>query len=298
MGEVATFGVVVPTYNEEGNLERLLRSFRRQTSETFAIVVVDQGSSDRTVEVARSYDCKVIIAQRSSFYSPPARSRNMGAAAIEGQILLHLDADMELDSPDFLRRLKALIDSRHQAAVIHERDVPIGFWATCKAVERSCYYDTDMESARAVTSELFAMVGGYDERISSGEDFFITRLFALHTQVARNESLALLHHIGRLSLRSMLRKKFSYGRTASAYLDQARKFGAHSAPAIAGSSLRAYLRNWRLLGKQPAAYLCVLPLRAMEFSAVLLGMWVGPRVGALPNQGDDPQSPHEPAGGR
>jgi hypothetical protein len=200
---------------------------------------------------------------------------------------------MELDSPDFLRRLKALIDSRHQAAIIHERDVAIGFWATCKAVERSCYYDTDMEAARAVTAELFAMVGSYDEYISSGEDFFITRLFARHTQIARNESLTLLHHIGRRSLRSMLRKKFSYGRTARTYLDQARKVGAPSAPSIAGISLLAYLRNWRLLGKQPAAYLCVLPLRAMEFGAVLFGMWVGPGVGARPKPGDDSQSPQD-----
>ena len=259
--------------------------------------MVDQGSTDRTVEIAHSYGCTVVAIPRPPFYSPPARSRNLGARSIVAKILLHLDADMELDSPDFLWKLQALIDDRHQAAVIHERDVAFGFWARSKAVERSCYYDTDMEAARAVTCELFSGVGGYNEDISSGEDFFITQLFAQRTQVARDESLFLLHHVGHSSLRSMLRKKFSYGRTARAYLVRAPKVGAQSAPLIAWNSIRAYARNWSLLGKQPAAYLCVFPLRSMEFGAVLLGMWFGPRVGAPPKHRDDAQSPQQSAGG-
>src|SRR5713226_422324 len=170
---MSVFGVVIPTYNEERNIERLLRSFQLQTNKNFSIVVVDQGSTDRTVELARSYGCAVIATRRPSFYSPPGRSRNLGAGSVQCRVLLHLDADMELETPDFLSNLEALIDHQHQAAIIHEHDVASGFWATCKAVERSCYFDTDMEAARAVTSELFSRVGGYDESISSGEDFFI-----------------------------------------------------------------------------------------------------------------------------
>jgi glycosyltransferase involved in cell wall biosynthesis len=293
-----TFGVVIPTYNEERNLERLLRSFRLQTNDSYSIVVVDQGSTDRTVEIARSYGCSVIAVPRPLFYSPPARSRNVGAESIVASILVHLDADMELDSPDFLLRLKALFDDEHQAAVIHERDVAYGFWATCKSVERSCYFDTEMEAARAVTTELFARVGGYDEDISSGEDFFITRAFAQQTKVARDRSVVLLHHVGHLSLRAMLRKKFSYGRTAHTYLVKAHSAGAQSARSVAWTSLRAYLRNWKVVRKHPAAYLCVLPLRAMELGAVLLGMWAGTGSVRQPRRNDDANSPQHAAGKR
>jgi glycosyltransferase involved in cell wall biosynthesis len=274
--ELETFAIVVPTYNEERNIERLLRSIQAQTDSTYLIVVVDQSSTDRTVEIARSYGCTIIELPKSAIYSPPARSRNVGAASIGGRILLHLDADMELDSPNFLKHLEALIDANHRAVIIHEFDLASGFWARCKALERSCYRGTEMEAARAVTRELFDQVGGYDEDISSGEDFYITRLYELKTQVARSNALQLRHYVGRYSLRSLLRKKFAYGRTAKTYLLKARGVGAKSAGSIVRSSMRAYLKNWRLIGKQPAHYVCIFPLRAMELIAVRLGTWLGP----------------------
>jgi glycosyltransferase involved in cell wall biosynthesis len=278
-----TFAIVIPTYNEESSIERLLKSIRRQTEANYSIAVVDQSSQDRTAEIAKSYGCTVIDIPRPHFYTPPARSRNLGAQAIEGKILLHLDADMELDSPNFLKKLETLIDPGHRAVVIHESDVASGFWATCKALERRCYRETEMGAARAVTRELFLRVGGYDEDISSGEDFFITRLYERETQVASDQSLSLRHHVGRPTLGSLLRKKFAYGRTSKIYLLKARKIGARSAASIVRSSLRAYLRNWRLLGEQPAHYVCILPLRAMELLAVRLGMCFGPRAGESPN---------------
>jgi arabinofuranan 3-O-arabinosyltransferase len=199
----------------------------------------------------------------------------VGATSIEGRVLLHLDADMELESPNFLTQLGALIDSDHRAVVIHEVDLASGFWAKCKALERSCYRGTEMEAARAVTRELFSQVGGYDEDIASGEDFYITRLYELKTKVARNDSLQLRHYIGRYSLASLLKKKFAYGRTSKIYLSKAKSVGAKSAGSIIRSSLRAYIRNWRLLRTQPVHYLCIFPLRAMELIAVKLGTWLG-----------------------
>jgi glycosyltransferase involved in cell wall biosynthesis len=284
MNESPTFAVVVPTYNEEQNIERLLRSITSQLACTYSIVVVDQSSTDRTGEIARSYGCTVVNLPKPSFYTPPARSRNVGARSIEGEILLHLDADMELGSTDFLMLLKGLIDFDHRAAVIPESDEADGFWAQCKALERSCYRGTSMESARAVTRDLFFRIGGYDEEISSGEDFYVTEMYARETQLATAPSLFLRHYVGHQSLRSLVSKKFAYGRTASTYLHKARKSGGRRASSIMWSSLRAYLRNWRLLGRRPAHYLCIFPLRALEVTAMQLGMWFGPRTALPPSQ--------------
>lgn len=277
MTETTTFGIVVPTYNEERNIQRLLRSIHSQIDTTYSITVVDQGSADRTAELARSSGGTVIEVDRPQFYSPPARSRNIGARSLTCTILLHLDADMELGSADFLKRLAAVIDSGHRAAVIHEADIATGFWATCKALERSCYRGTQMEAARAVTTDLFVSVGGYDEEISSGEDFFITRLYERETQIASDDYLLLLHHVGAPSLGSMLRKKFAYGRTAGTYLGKAETVGARSASSIVHVSIRAYLANWRLIRRKPIHYICIFPLRAFELAAVQLGLWFGPR---------------------
>jgi hypothetical protein len=189
---------------------------------------------------------------------------------------------MELGSPDFLEKLEPLIDTRHQAVVIREADVADGFWPRCKALERSCYYGTGMEAARAVTRELFERIGGYDQEVSSGEDYFVTRLYERETQLIRSDSLLLLHHTGRYSLMSLLRKKYVYGSTAQTYLRKASAVQGRSAAAIMRSSLGAYLRNWRLLLKHPALYLCIFLLRAMEFGAMRLGMRFGLRARRAP----------------
>jgi glycosyltransferase involved in cell wall biosynthesis len=284
MNDPSTFGIVVPTYNAERTLQRLITSIHRQTCEAYSILIADQKSTDQTAQIARSNGCIVVDIPRPdpfiAWVTPPfpSQSRNIGANLVNGRILLHLDQDMELGSLDFLEKLDLLIDSEHQAVVIREVDVATGFWSTCKGLERSCLYGTQMEGARAVTRELFVRVGGYDQHVSSGEDIFVTRLYERETQLVRHDSLALLHHSGRHSLKWMLTKKFLYGRSAKSYLRRASTVQAPSAGSLVFSSLRAYLKNWRLMLKHPMLYLCIFPLRFMEFSAMQFGMWYGPRI--------------------
>src|SRR5438132_10991986 len=101
----STFAVVIATFNEERNIGRLLESIRRQVGVRYSIAVVDQGSSDRTADIARSFGCTVLEVPTARLYTGLARSRNAGAAAIQGDILLHLDADMELSTADSLQRM-------------------------------------------------------------------------------------------------------------------------------------------------------------------------------------------------
>ncbi len=270
--------IIIPTYNCADNVVRLIRSIRAQTYRDYSVVVVDQSSTDRTPEIARSNGCIVVNVPRPEAYTPwvthplPAHSRNLGAQSVEGNILLHLDSDMALASPDFLEKLVHAIDPEHEAVVIREVDIASGFWPECKAIERSCYYGTEMEAARAVTRALFDRVGGYDREVSSGEDYFVTRLYERETHLARDDSLLLLHHVGRYSLASLLRKKYVYGKTVGIYLRRSRSVQGRSTASIVRASLGAYLKNWRLLLRHPIQYACVIPLRAMEFTTMQLGM--------------------------
>src|SRR6266550_6323120 len=122
--------------------------------------------------------------------------------------------------------------------------------------------------------ELFALVGGYDEEVSSGEDLFITSLYRKHTDIGLDDALVLDHHLGRLSLRRLLSKKYSYGRTAQKYLTKARIAGTGTSFDIVRTSLSAYLRSWRFLLRHPALYLCIFPLRNLELFALQMGKWV------------------------
>lgn len=90
--------IVIPTKDEEASLPRLLESIRKQTVQPSEIIVADAGSTDRTREIAESFGCRVVQG------GMPGAGRNRGAEAATTDLLLFLDADVELRDPEFLER--------------------------------------------------------------------------------------------------------------------------------------------------------------------------------------------------
>jgi glycosyltransferase involved in cell wall biosynthesis len=83
--------VIVPAYNAEAYLAETLESVLKQDWEPLELLVVDNGSTDRTFAVAESFGRGVRIISRS--HGQPGATRNSGIAAAQGEFLLHLDAD-------------------------------------------------------------------------------------------------------------------------------------------------------------------------------------------------------------
>ncbi len=90
--------IVIPTKNEEAFLPTLLDSIRRQTLQPNKIVVADAGSTDRTREIAQSYGAIVVEG------GMPGAGRNRGAVHADTELVLFLDADVELRDPNFLKK--------------------------------------------------------------------------------------------------------------------------------------------------------------------------------------------------
>lgn len=90
--------IVIPTKNEEAVLPRLLESIRRQTLQPHEIIVADASSTDRTREIAASFGARVVEG------GLPGPGRNRGAEAATTDLVLFLDADVELRDPEFLER--------------------------------------------------------------------------------------------------------------------------------------------------------------------------------------------------
>lgn len=86
--------IVVPAYNVEATLAETLKSLLTQTAEDFEIVVVNDGSRDRTLEIARSFaaaDPRIWIVSQSN--RGLAGARNTGIAAARGEYIGFCDAD-------------------------------------------------------------------------------------------------------------------------------------------------------------------------------------------------------------
>lgn len=97
--------LIIPTLNEQTMLPRLLNSIGAQKYEArIQVIVVDGGSSDKTVEQARQLkskldDLEIIETQRGL-----SRQRNMGASRAKYPHIIFVDADSTLP-PSFLKRL-------------------------------------------------------------------------------------------------------------------------------------------------------------------------------------------------
>lgn len=83
--------VIIPTYNSEKTIEACLKSLLKQffPRKQYEIIVVDDGSTDRTVELVSKYPVKLF----KQLHKGPAAARNFGAKRAKGKILLFTDAD-------------------------------------------------------------------------------------------------------------------------------------------------------------------------------------------------------------
>jgi glycosyltransferase involved in cell wall biosynthesis len=90
-----TLSVVIITYNEEANLPRTLESVMPLVRDGKGeIIVVDSGSTDRGVEIAKSFGAKVSVEEWKGY----AAQKNSAIAKATGDWILSLDADESLDS--------------------------------------------------------------------------------------------------------------------------------------------------------------------------------------------------------
>ncbi|MBI2653119.1 glycosyltransferase [Candidatus Woesearchaeota archaeon] len=88
--------IIIPTFNEEEYLPKLLSCIKKQAYKDYEIIVADADSSDKTRQIAKRHGCKIVNG------GMPAVGRNNGAKSAKWDVLLFLDADLQFDS-NFLK---------------------------------------------------------------------------------------------------------------------------------------------------------------------------------------------------
>lgn len=261
--------IIIPTFNSGKYLEKCLESIKKQTYQHIEVIIVDQSSADDTPSIARRYGVTLISIPRPEFYSPPSKSRNIGAKKAKGQILYHLDSDMELSHAlveEFIEKFK---NKNIGALIVDEVDITKGFWSKCKALERKTYAGNQhVAGARVVRTALFRKIGGYDEDISSGEDFDITKQYRKYTTVVYCKN-PVYHNLGELSFITLIKKKYNYGKTAGAYF---KKHTGESGGKLLFIELASYCKNYQLFLQDPLVGIGTIVLKFFEFGFGGLGL--------------------------
>ncbi|MHB8439079.1 MAG: glycosyltransferase family 2 protein [Acidimicrobiales bacterium] len=252
-----TVTVVVPTKNAESTLGACLQSIREQTV-TCTVVVVDNGSTDATVAIARAGSDRVIT-------TGPERSaqRNVGAAAVPSDVVGFVDADMVLP-PMVVEEALVVLGQHHGAVIIPEHTVGEGYWPRVVAFERSFYEGEDsVEAARFFVRTIFEETGGFDEAMTGAEDWDLTLRTRRLTTIGR--TLTPIRHIeSGMTFRGYLRKKAYYAAGLRLFVQ---KHGRSTAMSFAR---RPYLRQpWRLLWPNPGLGVGLAILKICELFVVI-----------------------------
>ncbi len=109
------FSVVIPLYNKEHYIEATIRSVLNQTCKDYEVIVVDDGSKDNSLALARKYEGERvrIIAQENQGVSV---ARNTGILNARGKYIAFLDADDEW-RPEYLATIQSLTDKYSESAI-------------------------------------------------------------------------------------------------------------------------------------------------------------------------------------
>lgn len=264
--------IIVTTKNEETVIERFCQSVVKQMYPRVELILVDNYSTDRTVEIVRQYTSKI-------FLKGPERStqRNFGVEKSKGEYVLILDADMELNEKvveECVRLLER--DKNLAAAVIPEDSMAQTFWEKVKAFERSFYKLEGGEVAQAARffrKEVFLQVGGYDETITGPEDWDLPETIKKSGFGIGKISAVIYHHEKIPSLWSLAKKKYYYGLKVHRYLKKQR-ISSMSAKTI--YFLRPiFYKNWRKLLSCPVLTAAMFVMFWVELAAGGLGFLRG-----------------------
>ncbi len=268
--------VVSPARNEEDQLPQLLKSIRAQDADAsrVEVVVVDNGSTDRTAERARESGASVVLSDARTI----AAARNEGARGAQAALLAFLDADVTIEDG----WLEAAVAVFGDPEVVAAGSYPPAPDEGSTWVQRAWSFLVRRPEGRREVSWLpsanmlvrrvdFEALGGFDETLVSCEDADLSYRLGTRGKVVDDSALAARHHREPRNLWRFFLKEMWHGRDSYARLAQS---GLHRSeiPSLA-------LPLWSFLALLLSLAGLVLGLTAnwwWIFGLGCLGFWLPP----------------------
>ncbi|PIS09178.1 hypothetical protein COT75_02875 [Candidatus Beckwithbacteria bacterium CG10_big_fil_rev_8_21_14_0_10_34_10] len=169
--------VIITIYNEEKHIEKCLSSLKEQSFKNFEVIVIDDGSTDKTREVLAEFKTKdnnsLKLKILKKDHQGPAKARNLAVTKSKGDILVFLDGDMFFDK-DFLKQLISPIE-KGKAKGTFSTEEYVANWNNCWA--RAWNYNWNLpdkrrinpqninqaKDFRAILKKEFDKVGGFED---------------------------------------------------------------------------------------------------------------------------------------
>lgn len=192
--------VIIPAYNAEEFIAKTLESVLSQTHQNIEILVVDDGSTDTTAQIVKSFaqkDSRIILLQQSN--AGVAAARNLAIQKSQGEYIAAIDADDIWYPQNLEKQVECLTSSAQSVGVVYSWSVDIneqdlltgGFYNS--TIEGEVYtalvykYFIGNASSSLIRRACFEKIGGYNcqlklENAQGCEDWELHLRIAQHYQ--------------------------------------------------------------------------------------------------------------------
>ncbi len=164
--------IIIPVYNEEKDIGKALESLKQQIHKDFEIIIVDDGSTDNTLEIVRQFKARIL----NQNHQGPGLARNLGAKEAKGEILIFVDADMIFDknyiknliSPILKDKAGKIIGTTHDYEIATNIDNKwSALWGEIRVSKEQA---KEVKIFRAIRKDKFIELGGFDQKYGYADD--------------------------------------------------------------------------------------------------------------------------------
>jgi len=262
----------IPTKNSSMHLDACLSSIKKQSYQYIEIYLIDSGSTDDTLDIAKKYHIDVYQYYpkvKQGLFETPYK-RNYGAKRANGKYYYYLDADMILTKNNVSEAVNLCESQGYDGIILSEDSFGEGIWAQAKNLERRCYWGDDtIEAPRFIRLSTWKKIGGMDVNVGGGGDDWdlYQKLLSNGYRVGRTKSIV-LHNEGKLSIWHLMKKRYMYGKQTLSYIQKRPSAGIISYFPIR----KAYLKNWKVFLHRPKDFVAFIIMRTAEYSAGFFGI--------------------------
>ncbi len=202
-----TISIILPTYNREHLLGRSIQSVLNQTYRDFELIIVDDGSTDNTEKLVRSFKKETINYIKHRENRGPATARNTGIKSASGEYIAFQDSDDEWLPEKLEKQMMVFKASPPDVGVVYtgffqfintrKRYIP-----PTKVVQKDGYIFANLmkdcfvsTQTTLVKRDCFIVTGMFDERFTPSEDWeLFLRMSRQYQFRCVNEPLVIVYH--------------------------------------------------------------------------------------------------------
>jgi glycosyltransferase involved in cell wall biosynthesis len=209
--------IIVPAFNEENYINHCLESIVKLNPMSLdkEIIVVDNGSCDKTVEICKSYGAKVLLKKEGTI----ASLRNYGAKTSRGKFLAFLDADCVVPK-NWLEKALTYLSGDGRVILGFRLSIPenCNWVAKCwDLLFAKRYFTAEVDwipsGNMIMTREAFMSTNGFDEKLESNEDYdFCARMRKQGYKIISSSDISIMHGRPPQTLLEIFKKELWHGK--------------------------------------------------------------------------------------